>query len=66
MAVCVYTRETVEALVERLMNRANSPMFDERPELQRDIRSLCLVTSTMIAHSPIEQITIECKYKTRQ
>ena len=61
MAVCTYTRAEIESLVERLMNRANSPMFDERPELQRDIKSLCLVASTMMAHSPVESITIECK-----
>jgi hypothetical protein len=61
MAVCVYTRADIESIVERLMNRSNSPMFNERPELQRDIKSICMVANTLMAHAPIESITIVCQ-----
>jgi hypothetical protein len=61
MAICTYTKAEMNALVKRLMNRVNSPMFDATPEVQRDIKALCLLSSTMLPHAPVESITIECK-----
>ena len=65
MAVCTYTKAEIESLLERIMNRMNSPIYDGRPETQREIKSLCLVTSTLMAHAPVESITIECKRRER-
>jgi hypothetical protein len=49
MAVTVYTRVEMLALVERLANRAKSPLLSDMPETQRDIRAAAMILSTLLS-----------------
>jgi hypothetical protein len=66
MAVTVYTRVAIEQLVIRLANRSASPLLNDMPELQRDIRDASSILATLLAVGhPIGTISIDRRISDR-
>lgn len=66
MAVQSYTRTEIEALVERMLARAHSPLLNDMPELQRDIRAMAMILGTLLALGvELERIELQDLYYDR-
>jgi hypothetical protein len=64
MATVSYTRKDIEALVERSLNRAGSPLLRDMPELQRDVKAMAMILMNLLAIGvEIQSIMIEDLYK---
>ena len=56
----VMSRKDVESLVERLENRATTPLLDDMPSLQQDLKITARLLRFMVNHGmPTSPITIE-------
>jgi hypothetical protein len=60
MAKFTYTRDAIGSLAERLEARSTSALFQDRPELQSDLRAAAAVIRFALAHGvPVSPIEID-------
>ena len=60
MAKHVLSRKDVEWLAERLENRATTPLLDDMPSLQQDLKITTRLLRFMVNYGmPVNPITIE-------
>ena len=60
MAKHVLSRKDVESLAERLENRATTPLLDDMPPLQQDLKITTRLLRFMVTYGmPVNPITID-------